>query len=91
MKYKSLVRYTSHFIHQKFSHCAGQKNHFLFIVLLVGIVASEATYFACASQCKLRPAGFSLYCPSLDHIYVIMPEAKLRVGLVPSFLKKLKQ
>ncbi|XP_073050709.1 uncharacterized protein [Primulina eburnea] len=33
-----------------FGNCIGKKNHFFFIVLLVGIVASEASYFACASQ-----------------------------------------
>ncbi|XP_075506210.1 uncharacterized protein LOC142543083 isoform X6 [Primulina tabacum] len=33
-----------------FGNCIGKKNHFLFIVLLVGILASEASYFACASK-----------------------------------------
>lgn len=31
----------------------GQKNHVLFMVLLVGFIIAEASYISCSSQCKL--------------------------------------
>ncbi|PIN22006.1 DHHC-type Zn-finger protein [Handroanthus impetiginosus] len=33
-----------------FGNCIGQRNHLLFIVLLIGFVVCEATFVACASQ-----------------------------------------
>ncbi|KAM7527793.1 hypothetical protein LguiB_031203 [Lonicera macranthoides] len=33
-----------------FGNCIGEKNHVLFIVLLVGFIISEASYVACSSQ-----------------------------------------
>ncbi|KAL2487520.1 putative protein S-acyltransferase 23 [Forsythia ovata] len=37
-----------------FGNCIGQKNHFLFVLLLIGFVISEASYVACASQFAAR-------------------------------------
>lgn len=37
-----------------FGNCIGQKNHFLFVVILIGFFISEASYVACASQFAAR-------------------------------------
>ncbi|KAI3461534.1 hypothetical protein Pfo_018197 [Paulownia fortunei] len=44
-----------------FGNCIGQRNHILFIVLLVGFVISEASFVACASQCEFKPSCFHFY------------------------------
>lgn len=40
---------------------AGQRNHALFIVLVVGFAISEASFVVCASQCEFRSACFTFY------------------------------
>ncbi|CAA2987759.1 probable palmitoyltransferase ZDHHC12 isoform X1 [Olea europaea subsp. europaea] len=37
-----------------FGNCIGEKNHFFFVLLLIGFVISEASYVACASQFAAR-------------------------------------
>ncbi|XXG80908.1 hypothetical protein AAC387_Pa09g1668 [Persea americana] len=37
-----------------FGNCIGQKNHLLFMVILIGFIVVEASYIACASQTMMR-------------------------------------
>ncbi|GFP96174.1 palmitoyltransferase erf2 [Phtheirospermum japonicum] len=44
-----------------FGNCIGQRNHALFIALLVGFVIIEASFAVCASKCEFKLAGFHFY------------------------------
>lgn len=46
---------------EKWCPCAGQKNHFLFVLIITGFVISEASYVACASLYKFVVSALLMY------------------------------
>ncbi|KAK1269485.1 hypothetical protein QJS04_geneDACA005136 [Acorus gramineus] len=35
-----------------FENCIGQKNHLMFMILIIGFLAVEATYTICSTYCE---------------------------------------